>query len=216
MKIMEKIIREILLDHLLKNGIGTKCQHGFINGRSCLTNLLEALEDWTTYYDRGEPYDIIYLDFKKASDSVPHQRLLYKLERLGINGNIYNWIEAFLTEREQCVSVNGVKSKWVKVKSGVPQGSVLGPILFTIFVNDLPDSVESICKIFADDTKIYSRAAKEENTLHRDLTRLEAWSKTWKVEFNAEKCKVMHCGYGNTQTTEYWIKIWSLLVKKKT
>ena len=128
-----------------------------MNGRSTVTQLLETLDYWTaaTSLDSGLGVDAIYLDFQKAFDSVPHQRLLRKISSCGISGIIFKWIKAFLTNRQQKVIVNGAESDWANVDSGIPQGSVLGPILFIIFINDMPG--ETICpiKLFADDAKLF-------------------------------------------------------------
>ena len=107
------------------------------------------------HLDNGHSVDMFYLDFQKAFDSVPHQRLIYKLSSIGIQGNILKWIKSFLSNRTQQVVLNGKKSSSVPVTSGVPQGSVLGPLLFSIFINDLPSIVSSPILMFADDTKIF-------------------------------------------------------------
>ena len=99
------------------------------------------------YIDSDVPVDTIFLDFRKAFDSVPHKRLLLKLERLGVSGNVLKWISSFLSNRSQRVVINGQSSEWTDVSSGVPQGSVLGPLLFILYVNDLPDEVKSYCKL---------------------------------------------------------------------
>jgi hypothetical protein len=172
-------------------------QHGFTKGRSCTTNLLETLEAWTRLLDSGIGIDVIFLDYKKAFDTVPHLRLLKKLESIGIAGSLLKWIEAFLTERQMRTIVNGVGSNWVEVLSGVPQGSVLGPLLFLLFVNDLPDWVHNSIRMFADDTKIWAniQIAEDSMSLQKDLDRLVEWSNLWMLKFNPAKCKVMHIAH---------------------
>ena len=166
-----------------------------------MTQLLCVIEDWTKWIDDGHNIDTIFLDFQKAFDSVPHQRLLSKLKAYGILGRYYTWIENFLTNRRQRVVVGDEKSEWETVRSGIPQGSVLGPLLFVIFINDLPDAVSSTIKIFADDTKMYRRINSDDDAklLQSDIDKLYEWTKTWQLKFNAKKCKVMHQGYNNTK-----------------
>ena len=154
-KLCEKIIRQRVVNFMEDNEIFCDQQHGFRKARSCLTNLLCTLEEWTRIYDEGKPFDILYLDFRKAFDSVPFARLSYKLHNIGIRGKLNMWIEDFLRCRKQAVCINGSKSKYLSVTSGVPQGSVLGPVLFLVFKNYLPAVITTQCKIFADDTKLY-------------------------------------------------------------
>ena len=153
-----------------------------------------SYRSFTSMIDDGNDFDVIYLDFRKAFDSVPHERLLLKMQTYGITGNVLRWVEAFLKDRVQKVRVGESFSRETKVLSGIPQGSILGPILFTIFINDLPDEIECSCKIFADDTKIYN-TTDNKNKLQRDLDKLIEWSDKWNLYFNASKCKVVH--YGN-------------------
>ena len=198
-KLMERIIRDQLVRYLESNNLINEHQHGFRAGRSCTTQLLEVMEIWTEIIDKGGSIDCVYLDFAKAFDKVPHKRLIEKLKAYGIEGKIVNWISDFLHNRQQVVQINNAKSTPSKVKSGIPQGSVLGPILFIIFINDLPDTIESSLKIFADDTKIFriveSLADKEK--FEKDLTRLMEWSNKWLLPFNLDKCKVTHLGSQN-------------------
>ena len=174
----------------------SNCQHGFRQKRSCITQLLNVIEDFTRMIDDGKSIDVIYLDFRKAFDSVPHERLFRKIKSYGITGNLYNWIRCFLSDRKQRVIVNGEMSAFRNVISGVPQGSVLGPLLFILFVNDLPDTITSTCKLFADDTKIY-KDSKQHLIIQEDINSLFQWSKKWQLEFNVDKCKVLHIGKYN-------------------
>ena len=157
----------------------------------------------TKAIDEDCPDDTIYFDFSKAFDTVPHYRLLQKLKSMGINKTTFLWIKDFLSERRQRVVINGVKSQWGVVKSGVPQGSVLGPILFLIYVSDISDDVSSNVLLFADDTKLYSRVERQEDchTLQEDIN----WSEKWLMRFNTEKCKVLHFGHNNKQQ-HYFMK----------
>ncbi|CAM4509126.1 unnamed protein product [Lepidochelys olivacea] len=155
---------------------------------------------WT----RGNPVDIVYLDFQKAFDKDPHQRLLCKLSCHGIRGKILSWTENWLKDREQRVGINGKFSEWRGVTSGVPQGSVLGPILFNLFINDLEKGVNSEEAKFADDTKllkIVKTKADCEEQLQKDLKKLSDWATKWQMKFNVDKCKVMHIGKNNPNYT---------------
>ena len=194
-KIMEKIVRKAVMAHLQENEIVTSEQHGFISGRSCMTQLLEAMDTWTEVLDDHGSVDIIYTDFQKAFDSVPHGRLMEKVSACGIKGKAQKWIDNFLRDRSQRVVVNGATSQEGAVTSGIPQGSVLGPILFVIYINDLPQTVKSQIKMFADDTKLFSRTDKVGATdLQNDLDALTQWSDRWQLKFHPEKCGVLKLG----------------------
>ena len=151
--------------------------------------------------------DIIYLDFAKAFDSVPHERLLGKLKSCGINGKVLEWLKAFLSNRCQTVNVNGMKSDPATVLSGIPQGSVLGPILFVIYINDLPEVVKCGTYLFADDTKIFRQITTKEDALQlqSDINSLEQWSQKWLLTFHPKKYHVLTLGkfYNITHTEKY-------------
>lgn len=201
-KVLEAIIREQVMKHMVDNNLFCDEQHGFVPGRSCMTQLITCLDEWTEMLDNGDPLDVVYLDFKKAFDTVPHQRLVNKLESYGIKGEVKTWITNFLNNRTQRVSVNGNLSNWADVTSGIPQGSVLGPVLFVIFINDLPNAVRSVVRIFADDTKMYGKATTTEDRveLQKDIDNLSKWSDNWQLKFNTNKCSVMHLGHNNVRT----------------
>ena len=154
------------------------------------------MELWTASLDEGSEVDTIYLDFRKAFDSVPHQRLMSKLRSYGIAGCLEKWLHSFLTRRRQRVAINGKTSQWSAVRSGIPQGSVLGPIVFLIFINDLPEVVNSIVKIYADDTKLFREIRQRDDCdrLQADLDNLMEWSRKWQHQFNTSKCKTLHIG----------------------
>ena len=165
------------------------------------TNLLCFLEEITKWVDDGSPVDVVHLDFQKAFDKVPHQRLLLKIKAHGIGNDVINWIEKWLTHRRQRVIVDGEISNWKSVLSGVPQGSVLGPILFLIYIyiNDLEDDISSKVLKFADDTKVFRKVTNntDKQSLQDDLDKLVKWSEKWQMLFNFGKCKCIHIGHGN-------------------
>lgn len=192
-KLLERIVYDNILSTLIKNKCISCHQHGFQEKCSCVSQLLECLQDWTLNLDDSIQTDIIYLDFAKAFDTVPHERLLIKLKNSGIRGNALNWIRSFLGNRRQRVVLRNGVSSWLNVKSGVPQGSILGPLLFLVYVNDMPDNVSSTAKMFADDTKLYRQIKMFEDCheLQDDLNNLSAWSAKWLLRFNATKCVVL-------------------------
>ena len=199
-KILEKIIRDKVVTFLEDNSIISDSQHGFRNKRSCLTNLLDFFQGIYENWDNSIPSDIIYLDFQKAFDKVPHERLIMKLKAAGIGDNLTAWIKDWLTGRKQRVLLNGKDSEWLPVTSGVPQGSVLGPILFIIYINDLEVGLKSSISKFADDTKVGGKALTTADCeiIQNDINQIIKWSEKWQMSFNPDKCKVMHVGSRNS------------------
>ena len=183
------------MKHLDKFDIITDKQHGFRRRRSCETQLIATIEGIASKLRTGkDQVDIILLDFAKAFDKVPHIRLLHKLDYYGIRGGTLSWIKEFLSGRSQQVVLEGQKSSQKEVLSGVPQGTVLGPLLFLAFINDLPDVVKtSDARLFADDCLLYRhiRNDKDSVDLQTDLTALEDWETKWQMRFHPEKCTVI-------------------------
>ena len=192
-KLLEHIICKHILDHLEKNKILTSLNHGFRSGYSCETQLVTTIHDLLGKFDVGTQIDMVILDFSKAFDTVPHRKLLHKMEQYGVTGNINSWLCDFLTNRQMKVVVDGEESEAVHVDSGVPQGTVLGPLLFLCHINDLPDAVKSTVRLFADDCLLYRpiNSIKDHHTLQHDLQQLEIWAKKWGMRFNAKKCYIM-------------------------
>jgi hypothetical protein len=202
-KILEHVISSHIRQHLDDHNILTSLQHGFRKKISCETQLLVTLQDLLYYRDKNIQVDVAVLDFSKAFDTVPHRRLLGKLSHYGIKGEILHWIEAFLTGREQRVVVDGHRSTPAEVLSGVPQGTVLGPLLFLLHINDLPSVVDSQVRLFADDCLMYRpiRSREDRVALQNDLNSLERWGDAWGMRFNAKKCQIMTVARGRSCLT---------------
>eukprot|EP00794_Sanderia_malayensis_P006479 gene6479-7218_t len=207
-KTLEHIIFKHIMNHCDKEQIIVDEQHGFRSKRSCETQLITALEDIARKRNMGSNVDILILDFSKAFDTVPHGRLMSKLDHYGIkrSTDIGRWISAWLWDRNQQVVVDGEVSSSVKVESGVPQGTVLGPLLFLLFINDITMQIDSHLRLFADDCLLYEEvndSVMAEN-LQRNLHLLGQWAEKWKMSFNVSKCYHMSIGpKGNIPAFEY-------------
>lgn len=195
-KILESLVKTKIMDYMMENNLFSTKQYGFISGRSTSLQLLKVMEDWTSILDMGGQVDCVYFDFMKAFDKVSHKHLLLKLEAYHLNPKVLSWISSFLTSRRQRVGVAGSFSEWTNVTSGIPQGSVLGPVFFIVYINDLEWSIKSDTLLFADDTKIYRHILEEADQvlLQEDITTLEDWAKKWELKIHPAKCKYMTVG----------------------
>ena len=189
-KVMEHIITSSLMRHADNTGWLVDEQHGFRAGRSCETQLVELTGDISRAMDKGTQVDAIVLDFSKAFDKVNHHLLVKKLASAGVDPLVCRWIESFLSDRTQKVVIESEESEEVKVTSGVPQGSVIGPALFLYYINDLPRRVKSKVRLFADDTIIYADS-RDHVQLQQDLLALEKWERDWCMEFHPKKCNLI-------------------------
>ncbi len=199
-KVMESIIRDNLVFFLNENHLISAHQHGFVSGKSTVTQLIECLNSWYKSLDERKAVDVIYLDFSKAFDTVSHQKLLQKLPSYGITGPILRWLEAFLLNRRQRVTVDGVCSKWSEIPSGVPQGSVLGPLLFLLYINDITDlNLSGEIKLFADDVKLFAASSSpyDFSPLVSDLSKVAAWAEKNQLTLALTKSQVLHLGHKN-------------------
>ena len=190
---MEHIVLSHLNKHLSTNGILSPLQHGFRTGMSCETQLVLTCHDWANILNQQGQIDALLLDFSKAFDKVSHTKLLHKLGQYGVNGKTQKWISGFLHNRTQFVAINGTHSSTTPVTSGVPQGSVLGPTLFLLYINDIVDVPKSELRLFADDTVLY-RAIKSQHDhqiLQEDLHNLTKWASDWQMDFNVSKCHLL-------------------------
>ena len=179
------------MKHLDQHNILKDYQHGFRKGRSCETQLIITIEEIAKALDNRSQVDLLILDFSKAFDTVPHARLLKKLEHYGINGPVKGWIKSWLMNRSQRVIIDGASSDEVSVRSGVPQGTVLGPLMFLIYINDIGENITSNLRLFADDSLLYCVVEIPQDclSLQEDLDKLTQWSYKWQMNFNVSKCK---------------------------
>lgn len=200
-KVMEKIIRRTMLTFLDDNSLLLKDQFGFLPGRSTVLQLLSVVDEWTKAMESRTPVDVILVDYAKAFDSVVHNKLLAKLEFYGFQGKLLKWIEGFLSNRLMRVMVDSVASSELPVISGVPQGSVLGPLLFVLYLNDLTVSPAQVkLNKFADDTKLHGCIKDESGHSELQLAtdQLEKWSLDWQLPIAALKCSSFHIGRNNS------------------
>ena len=203
-KILESIISSNLIEFLLANKLINKNQHGFLKRHSTSTNLLESLNDWSLAISNRKSVVIGYIDFQRAFDSISHAKLIAKLQSYGISGNLLYWIKSFLSDRIQSVRIGSTISTFCRVISGVPQGSVLGPTLFILFINDISDAFQDhiTFKLFADDIKLYTDlslpSASKNFQAHLDL--VQDWAFLWQIGISYHKCSIIELGPHHSQT----------------
>ena len=192
-KVLEHCIFNCLYDHV--NNLITPLQHGFLRNRSCVIQLLSVLHTIGRNLDKNIQTDVIYLDYAKAFDTVDHNVLLSKLKAYGVSGQLLTWFADYLSGRHQRVVIDGATSQWAPVTSGVPQGSLLGPMLFIIFINDLPDVAigDVFTSLYADDTKVYRNINTIEDcmSMQKTLINMDTWTRQNNIRFNASKCKAL-------------------------
>ena len=188
-KILEKVVSEGLLQACLP-ALPTS-QHGFLPRRSCLSNLSCFVDHCWSSIQSGKQTDAIYTDYSSAFTSVNHTLLLHKLRHSLISGVAHRWLSSYLSHRTQRVVLNGKHSQWIPVQSGVPEGSILGPLLFACYVADIPQHIQTNCIAYADDLKLYHRISSHSDVLEpqADLDRLHSWSNTRRLRLNPLKCK---------------------------
>jgi len=206
-KLLESVVKDRMMEYLVKNNLITKSQHGFLKKHSTTTNILESLNDWTLKLNNRDSITVAYIDFAKAFDSVCHNKLIYKLGVMGIGGPLLKWIKGFLSDRTQRTVVGQCRSTIIRMESGVPQGSVLGPLLFLLFINDIADIFDPkiTVKLFADDVKLYTivNTVDDCNALQTALNKLVQWSKTWQLPISVAKCSIRVLGLSKGRSDLY-------------
>ena len=216
-KLMESIIRDSIMEHMSNNNLLNSRQYGFVSGRSTVLQLIKVMDRWTEILDKGGCVDVVYCDFLKAFDKVPHKRLVQKLNYYGITPLLVNWIKEFLSDRKQKVMVNGECSIWCEVTSGIPQGSVLGPTLFVMCINLLPDVIsQSSSYLFADDTKLANGIFEDSDceALQSDLNNMVEWTDKSLLKFHPDKCVHMTIGKSKLDERTYTLGQNGPVIKK--
>ena len=208
-KLMERILTSSIVTYLEDTDLFSQNQHGFRKHLSCETQLIMLFQDILASVDGRNGVDLAFIDFSKAFDKVPHKHLMNKLEAYNLDKGVLRWIRGFLSNRTQKVIMDNSYSDEVAVTSGVPQGSVLGPILFLLYVNDLPDKMRCKIRMYADDVVLYTDVKSNEEfhlKLQADLNELSRWCSVWKMSINVTKCAIMRISKSKSAVVpRYWL-----------
>ena len=193
-KTLERMVHKHIMNFLSELHLLCENQHGFRRFWSCLTQLLQLVHHWFSVLDKQGAIDVAFLDFAKAFDRVSHPHLINKLKSYGVSGQLLEWLNNFLSNRKQRVMIDGHESNWLEVTSGVPQGSILGPLLFLVYINDLPSSVTSKVDLFADDSVIHRQISTSNDCVlfQENLNQVKDWCDASLVQLKNEKCRVVH------------------------
>ena len=207
-KVMETVIKDYMMSKFQQCGLLSRNQHAFLKRHSTTTNLLDSTRDWVSALRRFSCVDVAYIDFSRAFDSIIHRKLLAKLSAYGVSGPLHMWIAAFLRDRNQCVRIGNCLSPTVCVTSGVPQGSVLGPILFIVYINDVTDILvdDVSCKLYADDLKLYCPIDPTlgfSESLQTSLDNLCDWSLKWQLPINIDKSFFVTISRSNIRSSSH-------------
>ena len=202
---MEAIVRDKLTHFITTFNVISPKQHGFMARRSTVTQLLSCLREWTSAMENSQCVDIAYLDFKSAFTSVSHSKLISILRHIGIRGQLLQWLKCFLSNRTEIVKIGNSMSEAKEVISGVPQGTILGPLCFILYINSIENTVkEGSLSIYADDCKVFASfpITQVEPVLNNDLQRILDWAQKSQLSLSIQKCSILHLGYNNP-TREY-------------
>ena len=201
-KIFERVVFKYVFNYLVENNLLYKLQSGFLPNHSTTHQLIDIYHNILLSLENKHYTSLVFCDFSKAFDRVWHRGLILKLENYGFTGSLLSWFKDYLYNRKQCVKIANHVSETKSITSGVPQGSVLGPLLFLIYINDIADSLSSICNLYADDTSLMFSSADLlhlQTVTNNDIVKLQNWSKKWLMSFNPSKTEIMLISYINLQ-----------------
>ena len=203
-KVFERCVFKYLHNYIITNILITSYQSGFTPKDSAVNQLINICNTFAKAVDEGKEIRVISCDISKALDRVWHRGLLFKLRRMGISGPLLDWFQSYLSQRFQRVATEGCASEFLEIKAGVPQGSIIGPLLFLIYINDIVDEIETNIRLFADDTTLHlvvDNPTRAADLLNSDLHKVHNWSKDWLVKFNPNKTEELVISRKNYPTS---------------